>query len=81
MRLRASGSRRCASMDATRSDCATWRRHAPRVIVCINQSPAKCRFEKARPEPDFKYFANPRAVFSVVNSIETMIDQGLYRTV
>ena len=36
----------------------------------------KCRFAKARPEADFRYFSKRTAAFSVGNSRETTTDHG-----
>ena len=36
----------------------------------------KCRFAKARPEPDLRYFSKRNAALSDGNSIETAIDRG-----
>jgi hypothetical protein len=40
---------------------------------------AKCRFAKARPEPDFRHRSKRAASCSVGNSIETTTRQGLSR--
>ena len=40
--------------------------------------PRKCLVEKARPEPDFRYFSKRKAVGSLENSTATTSSQGRY---
>ena len=41
----------------------------------------KCRFVKARPDPDFRYFSKRTAASSVGNSMETTRDHGRWAVV
>jgi hypothetical protein len=42
---------------------------------------AKWRFAKARPDPDFRYFSNRTAAFSVAKCADTIKDHGRFETV
>lgn len=69
--------RRVAEADPSRSASTNRSRQSNLHRLSCYSTP-KCRFAKARPEPDFKYRSKRTASCSVGNRIETTSDQGRY---